>query len=125
MQKLITAALILFLSCSITSAAWAQPVNQSQKSFKRSAATVIFASLGGGVLGLSTLSFYGKPQEHTDNITTGVAVGLIAGLIYIFSDMGEQRYNEVRQPWIPEFHSGKEQNHAQELFPSLAVKFDF
>lgn len=125
MQKITTAALILFLSWSITSTAGAQPVNQSQKSFKRSAATVIFASLGGGVLGLSTLSFYGKPQEHTDNITTGVALGLIAGLVYIFSDMGEQRYNEVRQLWIPEFHPAKEQNKFQVLFPSVAFKFDF
>jgi hypothetical protein len=60
--------------------------SQSQSSFKRTTATILFASIGGGVLGLSTLSFYGKPQEHTDNITTGVLIGFIAGLSYVMYD---------------------------------------
>ena len=60
--------------------------SQSQSSFKRTTATILFSSIGGGVLGLSTLSFYGKPQEHTDNITTGVLIGFIAGLSYVLYD---------------------------------------
>ena len=59
---------------------------QSQSVFKRTTATILFSSIGGGVLGLSTLSFYGKPQEHTDNITTGVLIGFIAGLSYVLYD---------------------------------------
>lgn len=59
---------------------------QSQSTFKRTTATILFASIGGGVLGLSTLSFYGKPQEHTDNITTGVLIGFIAGFTYVMYD---------------------------------------
>lgn len=50
---------------------------------RRSVATVIFAGLGGAVLGLSTLSFYGRPQDHTGNIYAGLGVGLIAGLGYV------------------------------------------
>ena len=59
---------------------------QSQSVFKRTTATILFASIGGGVLGLSTLSFYGKPQEHTDNITTGVLIGFLAGFSYVMYD---------------------------------------
>lgn len=47
---------------------------------------MLFASIGGAVLGLSTLSFYGKPQEHTDNITNGALVGFVAGLSYVAYD---------------------------------------
>lgn len=50
---------------------------------RRHVATVIFCGLGGAVLGLSTLSFYGKPQDHTGNIYAGLGVGLVAGAIYI------------------------------------------
>lgn len=72
-------ALILFAG-SLPS--WAQ----SQSTFKRTTATILFSSIGGGILGLSTLSFYGKPQEHTDNITTGVLVGFLAGVSYVMYD---------------------------------------
>lgn len=37
-------------------------------------------------MGLSTLSFYGRPQEHTDNITTGVLIGFLAGLSFVVYD---------------------------------------
>jgi hypothetical protein len=57
----------------------------SQKRFgpKRQAAIIIFAGLGGAVLGLSTLSFYGRPQDKLSNIAIGAAVGIIVGTIYV------------------------------------------
>lgn len=81
-----------------TSPVWAQ----SQSTFKRTTATILFSSIGGGVLGLSTLSFYGKPQEHTDNITTGVLIGFIAGFTYVMYDNYEQRsaLNESSSDYI-------------------------
>ncbi len=51
---------------------------------RRNAATIIFCGLGGAVLGLSTLSFYGKPQEHLGNIYLGLGAGLIAGGGYVY-----------------------------------------
>lgn len=74
--------LIIVLALFGSSSTWAQ----SQSTFKRTTATILFASIGGGVLGLSTLSFYGKPQEHTDNITTGVLLGFVLGLTYVVYD---------------------------------------
>lgn len=46
---------------------------------RRGLAKIIFAGLGGAVLGLSTLSFYGEPQEHLNNISVGFAAGIIIG----------------------------------------------
>lgn len=117
--------ILLASSLCINFQSSAQSVNQSQRSFKRSAATVIFSSLGGGILGLSTLSFYGKPQEHTDNITTGVALGLLAGMVYIFSDTESRALNEVKNPWIPEFYSQKTKLQQSETVPSLSMNIDF
>ena len=60
--------------------------NESVRSspFRKGLATVMFAGLGGAVLGLSTLSFYGDPQEHIGNIWLGLGVGIFAGAGYVF-----------------------------------------
>jgi hypothetical protein len=50
---------------------------------RRQIATIIFSGLGGAVLGLSTLSFYGEPQEHVSNIATGFALGIIGGTAFV------------------------------------------
>ena len=59
-------------SRSITSMNW-----------RRTTAMVLFSGIGGGLLGLSTLSFYGDPKEHTGNITWGGLIGLVAGAGYV------------------------------------------
>ena len=61
----------------------AQSVNESSMSWRRGTAIILFAGIGGGILGLSTLSFYGNPQEHTDNITLGGLIGVLAGASYV------------------------------------------
>ena len=46
---------------------------------RKQLATIIYTGLGGAVLGLSTLSFYGRPQDKLANIAIGFAVGVIIG----------------------------------------------
>lgn len=53
------------------------------RAWKRDTAIVLFSAVGGGILGLSTLSFYGQPQEHTSNVSLGALIGLTAGVSYI------------------------------------------
>ncbi len=53
--------------------------------FRRGLATVMLTGLGGAILGLSTLSFYGEPQDHIGNIWTGLALGALGGAGYILS----------------------------------------
>lgn len=43
--------------------------------------TVAFSTLGGAVLGASTLPFYEDPGDHTKNIFYGAALGAVAGVL--------------------------------------------
>jgi len=49
---------------------------------RRQLVTIIFSGLAGGVLGLSTLSFYHRPQDKLSNISIGAAIGVIVGTAY-------------------------------------------
>jgi hypothetical protein len=44
--------------------------------------TIVFAGVAGAILGLSTLSFYGRPQDKLNNIALGFAIGVIGGAIF-------------------------------------------
>ncbi len=75
---------------------------------RKQIATIIFAGLAGGVLGLSTLSFYGRPQDKLANVPMGVGVGVIIGAIYTtfkaasapreFIETGDNGWNTGREP---------------------------
>ncbi|MFP5518413.1 MAG: hypothetical protein ACLGGX_00795 [Bdellovibrionia bacterium] len=75
--------ILITLSFSFASIASAQAPLQSAK---RNSAIILFSSLGGAILGLSTLSFYGDPENHTNNITTGALLGLAVGAGYVVSN---------------------------------------
>lgn len=83
-KRVFCSILILgFLSLSLSPQAYGQGTNYQQPAGpKRQLATIIFAGLGGAVLGLSTLSFYGRPQDKLNNIAIGFAIGVISGTIY-------------------------------------------
>lgn len=64
----------------------------------------MFCGLGGAVLGLSTLSFYGQPEQHISNIYVGLAVGLLAGTSYVIAVPEDQRRwarDELMKPMVP------------------------
>jgi len=76
--------LVMALICSVFGSSLAQAQNDATSTTTRSGprrqlATILFAGLGGAVLGLSTLSFYGRPQDHLSNIALGFAGGVILG----------------------------------------------
>lgn len=50
---------------------------------RRQMATIVFSGLAGAVLGLSTLSFYGRPQDRLSNIAIGFAIGIITGSVLV------------------------------------------
>lgn len=80
----ILGTMILCLSLSgFSRPSWAQDDSSSRTaSPRKQIATIIFAGLAGGVLGLSTLSFYGRPQDKLSNVPMGAGVGVIIGAIY-------------------------------------------
>jgi hypothetical protein len=57
----------------------AQTVGQSPR---KHLTNIVFAGLAGAILGLSTLSFYGRPQDKLSNIAVGFAIGVIGGAMY-------------------------------------------
>jgi hypothetical protein len=64
-------------------------------------ATIIFAGLGGAIVGLSTLSFYGRPQDKLGNIGIGFAVGIIAGTGYVTYKLATKPHEFYGdRPWI-------------------------
>lgn len=49
---------------------------------RKQIATIVYSGLAGAVLGLSTLSFYGRPQDRLSNIAVGMALGIIVGAVF-------------------------------------------
>ncbi|MCB0364281.1 MAG: hypothetical protein H6624_14275 [Bdellovibrionaceae bacterium] len=80
-------AIILCLSVGAPAAEAQYPNNNNSQQAtaigpRKQLATIIFSGLAGAILGLSTLSFYGRPQDKLSNIAIGFAVGIIAGTVY-------------------------------------------
>jgi len=104
-KKLIGALVMVALFSSV---AFSQPANDefAPKSAgpREQLAVTIFAGLGGAVLGLSTLSFYDRPQDHIVNIALGAAVGIIGGTIFSTYQMATKPYATTEdvfvKPWL-------------------------
>ncbi len=86
-----------------------QSLSQELRGIRRGVATIIFSSIGGAVLGLSTLPFYGQPEEHTQNISNGALLGLVAGGAYLIYQAESDQQQSNRQPnlTIPQVYPHK------------------
>lgn len=70
-----------FLSLSLAIAVLLGSANNARADFGSAAITVALSTVGGAVLGASTLPFYDEPGEHTKNIFYGAALGAVGGVI--------------------------------------------
>jgi hypothetical protein len=91
--------LLLLLTLSLSFPAYAQyPQSNTQNEPgitsgpRKQLAVIVFAGLAGAILGLSTLSFYARPQDHLSNIAVGFAVGIIIGTSYTTYKAATQPY---------------------------------
>ena len=75
--------------------------------------TIIFSGVAGAILGLSTLSFYGRPQERLSNIAVGFAIGIIAGAAYT-------TYKAASQP--RNFYNGSQMLEEQDLLKARTLQ---
>jgi uncharacterized membrane protein YebE (DUF533 family) len=87
-QQILKLFVCVALVISMAGSAFAQgSLSDDQKKSlsgpRKQLATIIFGGLGGAILGLSTLSFYGRPQDKLSNIAIGAAVGVIAGTAFV------------------------------------------
>jgi hypothetical protein len=98
---------------------------------KKQLSTIVFAGLAGAILGLSTLSFYGRPQDKLNNIAVGAAIGIIGGAIFsTFKAATEPRdFYNLKQPAGSELWALEEKSHSRETAsgsaPNLGFKFSF
>lgn len=89
LRKIVCSIIVVLL---ISTQSFAQNNQSSTKIGPKKQLTMIFLSgLGGAVLGLSTLSFYGRPQDHLGNIAIGFAIGVVFGTVYV-------TYNTATKP---------------------------
>ena len=98
-RTLISTILIAMFIFSETALAQANRSDVKPSGPRQQLAVIIFSGLGGAVLGLSTLSFYGRPQDHLNNIAIGFAVGVIGGTIFTtYRTATRPYYDSYRTP---------------------------
>lgn len=85
MSKSFVTVMMIF-SLAFAPQAFAQKGGKSETNAtsapRKHLSTIVFAGVAGAILGLSTLSFYGKPQEKLSHIAIGAAIGIIGGAMY-------------------------------------------
>lgn len=92
-------ALAMALPLRPAHAADAAPAAGGPFDARETMGTILVGGLVGGILGLSTLSFYEKPQDHIQNITIGAATGMIITTLYLtFSMASSGRMTSVETP---------------------------
>jgi hypothetical protein len=129
-RKLTVIGLVLTMAAS----AWAQspppPTGEvhSTGGPRRQLATIIFAGLGGAVLGLSTLSFYGRPQDQLANIAIGFAGGVIVGTTYVTYKAATnpaEFYGSARSGFEDEIERNRPHAQTAPKAPMYTFNFEF
>jgi hypothetical protein len=109
--RILSMLLVMALAISLPEAAFAQKANGTSTSSDKPAngtrkqlTMIVFAGISGAILGLSTLSFYGRPQDKLNNIWGGFAVGIIVGAIYSAYSVTSQprQFSRGAQIWDDE-----------------------
>jgi hypothetical protein len=109
-SKSILFALGLILAIlTLPARGFAQGTNAMETIEPRNAVSVILMSgLVGGILGLSTLSFYERPQDNIRNITIGAGVGMISAALFMTytvsqapPPVGAQNLSSPDLKWAP------------------------
>lgn len=133
-KKMIFVILIIFVQPAFSQEGDSQPNAVSKYGPRRQIATIVYMGLGGAVLGLSTLSFYGRPQDKLTNIPIGFGVGVIIGTIYMTyqAATNPQEFYRSEYEYKPEFNKKDftDTVSATDLFvqkekPSLSYAWSF
>ncbi len=121
---------LITLVVAMTSTAFAQPTQETRTTGgpRRQLATILFAGLGGAVIGLSTLSFYGRPQDKLANIAIGFAGGVILGttiVTYKAATNPSEFYGQVKPQSEDEFEFSRSRMKTAPEAPLYVLNFDF
>ncbi len=126
MKKGIFLTIITLLFLSEICLAQGRSQTKSVSSWRKNTAIVLFSGIGGSLLGLSTLSFYGNPQEHTSNITAGTLLGVLAGIGYVVYDNTAKKAPPKTYDYYGMFPTNEAVKPATvATVPSVQVEFTF
>ncbi len=130
LRSFVIIGLIACLSSAALAVDPAAPETRSSGGPRRQLATILFAGLGGAVLGLSTLSFYGRPQEKLANIAIGFAGGVILGTTYVTyrAATNPSEFYGTRpmiEDEIERSRSRQDAETAPQRAPTFAMTFEF
>jgi hypothetical protein len=76
--------------------------SMSQIEPRNAVSVILMSGLVGGVLGLSTLSFYDRPQDNIRNITIGAGVGMISAALFMTYTVSQTQSPATRSlQWAP------------------------
>ena len=101
---------------------------------RRQISTIVYMGLAGAVLGLSTLSFYGRPQDKLTNIPIGFGLGVVIGTIYMTYQAAtdpDEFYRQSYYEYRPDFSTPQyDEVMATDLFvekemPSVSYQWQF
>ena len=101
---------------------------------RRQISTIVYCGLAGAVLGLSTLSFYGRPQDKLTSIPIGFGIGVVIGTIYVTYQAAanpDEFYRESRYEYKPDFTFPNQNEqlvadyYYQQPQPSLGYSWNF
>ena len=98
---ILSLSLVLAAPATFAAAKTDKGAQTSAQGPRRHLTTIVMAGLAGAILGLSTLSFYGRPQDRLSNIGVGFAVGIIIGTAYT-------TYKAAAEP--KDFYSARDPN---------------
>jgi hypothetical protein len=90
--------LVLGLNCNNLFAQDQGGDGNFMKESLQDASTVMWCGIGGGILGLSTLSFVDTPKSHLKNVYVGASVGVILGVgivAYVQANKARSSYGTV------------------------------
>jgi hypothetical protein len=119
---------LVIAMASTSFAQQAAPETRSTGGPRRQLATILFAGLGGAVLGLSTLSFYGRPQDKLANIAIGFAGGVIIGTTYVTYKAAtnpSEFYGQVKPQSEDEFEVSRTKMNTALEAPLYVLNFEF
>lgn len=115
--------LILFIVTLSSSSGFAQGATAGGGGGPKTQLSKIFvAGLAGGVLGLSTLSFYGKPQAHLSNIAIGFTLGILGGAIFTTYDTVQDPQKLYSDYDLP---TQRKSNDSTIALQAVGYSFDF
>ncbi len=93
---------LLFVFLFVAQVCQAVPRETAKNSLDQRFQPIIMGALGGTVVGLSTLPFYGRPQERLGNVFYGLALGLFIGTGYSIVHAAQRDFNKYGEQEVPE-----------------------